>query len=201
MGEPMSRVFALGLALLVPIFAGCATVVVPPRLTGGGVAVFLLDHGHHSSLVLPAPGRHLVRYSYGDWAYYALVETGVYRGSSALFWPTQAALGRRELPGPPTASAVEEEVAVPIEHLYPVIVAPARIDALRQRLDRVFEANAGTMIYNSLYDLYFVQAPQPYSLFHDSNREVASWLVELGCRVEGGPALLSNWAVEPGAGP
>jgi hypothetical protein len=107
--------------------AGCATSVAPPKVQQGGAAIFLLDHGRHSSLVLSGPNGHIVRYSYGDWAYYALGETGPYRGTAALCWPTQGALGRRELPGPPTVPAVKNQVVVPIVHIYPLAVERSKI--------------------------------------------------------------------------
>jgi hypothetical protein len=149
-------------AALLLVLNGCITVVVPPRVQQGGGPVFLLDHGRHSSLVLP----------------------------------TQGALGRKGLPGPPTEAAVLEQVKVPIEHLFPVVVETTRIESLRLRLDRIFDSNASTRLYNPLYDLYFVHDPQAYSILHDSNQEVATWLEALGCRIRGGPALLSDWRVE-----
>ncbi len=188
-----------GLWTVMLLFAlqGCATVVVPPDAKTDGVRAFLLDHGRHTSLVLPTASGHIVRYSYGDWDYYALAETGPYRGSSALFWPTQGALGRRELAGPPAANAVRQQVKVPIVHLYSLIVKRGDVEALRRRLDGIFNSNIDTALYNPLYDLYFVHDPQPYNITHDSNREVANWLTQLGCQVRGGPALLSNWKIQP----
>ena len=190
-----------GLWVLLPVLVlqGCATVVVPPHLRSAGVTVFLLDHGHHSSLVLPTPDGHMIRYAYGDWEYYARADTGLYRGTAALLWPTQGALGRRQLPGPPTAAAVRRQVRVPIVRLYALQVKRGKTARLRRRLNGIFRSNVGTVHYNPLYDLYFVHDPQPYDMAHDSNREVANWLQRLGCRIRGGPVLLSNWKVEPPA--
>lgn len=185
----------LWIAVLLAGLQGCATVIVPPKVEHGGVPVFLLDHGHHSSLVLPAPANHIVRYSYGDWNYYARNETGLYQGLRALFEPTQAALGRRELPGPPTIAAVRRQVKVPAAHIYRLIVQADKAKTLRRRLHRVFEANESTRLYNPLYDLYFVPDPHTYDIAHDSNQQAADWLMELGCRIRGGPALFSNWKV------
>ncbi|MEJ2644743.1 MAG: hypothetical protein P8180_07385 [Gammaproteobacteria bacterium] len=187
-----------GLCTFLPLLLlqGCATVVVPPQVRPNAVTVFLLDHGHHSSLVLPTASDRIVRYAYGDWAYYAKADTGLYRGTAALLWPTQGALGRRELPGPPTAAAVRREVRVPIVRLYALKVRRSKAERLRRHLDGIFRANIKSVLYNPLYDLYFVHDPQPYDVAHDSNREVAHWLIRLGCRIRGGPALLSNWKVE-----
>jgi len=192
-----------GLWVLLPVLVlqGCATVVVPPHLGSTGVTVFLLDHGHHSSLVLPTPAGHMTRYAYGDWEYYAQADTGLYRGTSALLWPTQGALGRRQLPGPPTAAAVRQQVKVPIVRLYALKVRRGKAARLRRHLNEIFRSNIRTVLYNPLYDLYFVHDPQPYDMAHDSNHEVANWLKRLGCRIRGGPVLLSNWKVEPPATP
>lgn len=174
---------------------GCTAVVIPPKVHHGGARIFLLDHGHHSSLVLPTADQHIVRYSYGDWTYYALGDTGPYRGTSALFWPTQGALGCRELPGPPRAAAVRTQVLVPIEHIYPLTVERVKVERLRHRLQRVFRDHLDSLHYNPLYDLYFVHDPRDYDVFHDSNHQVATWLKELGCQVHG-VTLWSNWRIE-----
>lgn len=195
-GELTAAMRGLCMAVLLSGLQACATIVVPPNVEHGGVPVFLLDHGRHSSLVLPAPDHHVVRYAYGDWSYYARVETGPYRGSSALLWPTQGALGRRELPGPPTLAAVRQQVKVPVVHIFRLTVEAKKADKLRQRLHGIFEYNKSTLLYNHLYDLYFVHDPRPYDIAHDSNRQVADWLIDLGCRIRGGPPLFSNWKVE-----
>jgi hypothetical protein len=174
---------------------GCSATVIPPEVKRGGAPVFLLDHGRHSSLVLSTPDNHIVRYSYGDWTYYALADTGPYRGSSALLWPTPGTLGCRQMAGPPTVEAVKQQVAVPIVHIYPLVVEQSRIEKLRRRLNEVFQENIDTLLYNPLYDLYFVHDPHDYNILHDSNHVVATWLKALGCKVHG-VTLLSDWRVE-----
>jgi hypothetical protein len=46
-----------------------------------------------------------------------------------------------------------------------------------------------------VYDLAFVPHPDPDTISHNSNRVVAGWLEQLGCRVEG-PVLFAvcGWA-------
>ncbi|NIR59838.1 MAG: hypothetical protein GWO02_10075, partial [Gammaproteobacteria bacterium] len=138
----------------------------------------------------------IVRYSYGDWTYYAQVQAGVREASAAVLWPTRAGLGRRELPGPLTAAAVRRDVRVWVEELYELSVDSQRIARLRTRLDSIYEANLETRIYNAAYDLEFVYHPRAYWAFQNSNQVVAGWLKELGCRVRG-PVLFSNWHLEP----
>lgn len=187
--------FGVGVVALV-IFEGCTTVVVPPVAPNAPRPVFLLDHGRHASLALPRGDGGMVRYSYGDWRYYAQVKTGFLRGSAAILWPTQAALGRRELPGPLEAAAVRRNVRVWSEQLYELIVDSLAIEALRFKLDSIYEANLESRIYNSAYDLEFVHHPRAYWAFHNSNQVVAGWLEELGCRVSG-LALFSRWKLKP----
>jgi hypothetical protein len=174
---------------------GCSTVVIPPRAPLDPLPVYLLDHGQHSSLVLPSDGGNLTRYSYGDWAWYALVHTGPLQGTRALIGPTQAALGRRELAGPVNEASVRRGVLVPIEALLTINVGARNIEKLRRELDGIHELNRSKLVYNPLYDLEFVPHPEPYSLNHNSNRVVAEWLQRLGCRVRGSP-VLSRWKIK-----
>lgn len=80
--------------------AGCAATIVPPSVVAEPAKVGVLDHGRHASLIVEVPGTPaMIRYSYGDWQWYALQKTGVTEATSAVLGPTQAALGRRELVG------------------------------------------------------------------------------------------------------
>jgi hypothetical protein len=181
-------------ALLLP--ASCATVVIPPAAPVDRQAVFLLDHGRSSSLVLPRPDGRAVRYAYGDWAWYALGRTGVTEGSAALLWPSRAALGRRELPGPPAGTVIREQVAVEIDRLYELTVERADVERLAASLEATYEMNLHTRVHNPAADLEFVHHPRAYTALHNSNTVVAGWLRDLGCRVEG-PRLFASWRVRP----
>jgi hypothetical protein len=183
------------LLLALPLWlGGCAVRLDLPRQLSEPVPVFLLDHGRHSSLVLPAESGGLVRYSYGDWQYYALGRTGLASGFSALFGDTQAALGRRELPGARTAANVRSQVRIGIEQLIELRAEASDVLRLREKLDDLYQAALPVRIYNAQMDLDFVPHPEPYTLSHNSNLMVAKWLEALGCRVRGLP-ILSNWRV------
>lgn len=176
----------------------CTNVIVPPPQPLDPQRVFVLDHGRHASLVLPARGSGIVRYAYGDWRYYAEGETGPAEASAAVLLPTDAGLGRRILPEPPTAGGVRRAMRVGVEHVHEVVVEWPAVAQLREALDSIFQANEETLIYNASYDLEFVRHPRPYTIFRNSNWMVVDWLRRLGCRVHG-LLLASKWRVEPPA--
>ena len=183
--------FALVVAATLWLF-GCATTVYPPQGVAEPVQVGVLDHGHHASLIVQIPDDGMRRYSYGDWNWYALRQTGLAEGSSALLWPTQAALGRKELPGPFSPVAIPGEVRVAIENAIYLTVDASAVGRLVDRLEQIYRENSAAHVYNEAYDLVFVPHPEPYSIAHNSNQVVADWLEQLGCRVEG-TALFSVW--------
>jgi hypothetical protein len=176
--------------------AGCSTIVIPPAHPKNPRPVFLLEHGQHASLVLPGKEQGIVRYSYGDWRYYALGEKGIGTGLNALAGPTLSGLGRRELRKPATAEGVRESVLVPIANLHKLIVESSAVETLREMLDDIYRTNLSTLIYNPEIDMEFVHHPVPYSAGHNSNKVVADWLQVLGCEVLG-PTFVPNWSVRP----
>ncbi len=185
----------------VPLMQACTTVVIPPPEASEPLPVLLLDHGHHASLAVPGPDGGVVRYAYGDWSYYGSRKTNIFVAAAAVLWPTRSGLGRRQLPGPPSAIGVTRQLKVWVEHTYTLVVEAWSVARLTARLDSIFAANLETRLYNPAYDLEFVHHPDPYWALHNSNQVVAAWLTELGCRVRGA-ALFSKWEVEsPGKHP
>lgn len=179
---------------------GCATTIYPPPAVTAPATVAVLDHGRHASLVVEIPGEaRMIRYAYGDWAWYALRQTDAVEATRAIFWPSQGALGRRELAGPPSAESISRGVRVAIEHAVFIEVEAAAARDLIARLDGIYAANIATRIYNEAYDLEFVHHPDKYWVFHNSNRMVAEWLAILACEVEG-PTILSDWHLRRPAG-
>lgn len=178
-----------GLSIVCLTLTACATVVAPPASPADPRTVYLLDHGRHSSLVLPAAaGDRLIRYEYGDWDWVALDRRGPVTLLGALFCPSQAGLGRRELSGPP------ESIGVPIENLHAIDVEAENVRLLRERLEAIHETHRGEAVDNPLYELEFVHHPTPYTIAHNSNRVVADWLEDLGCHIEG-PGWRASWEV------
>lgn len=177
------------------ICSACTTVIVPPEDPVDAQPVFVLDHGVHSSLVLPAGKARIVRYAYGDWCWYVMSDTGLGEGVAALLWPTRAGLGRRELEAPQDEAGIRRVLKVTIDRVHALQAGGAEIRALRQDLDAHFEAAGGLVYYSPVYDLEFVEHPQAYSFCNNSNDMVAAWLERLGCEVCG-PGTCASWRVE-----
>jgi hypothetical protein len=188
--RPIVTLAALG------ILAACATtyIVAPPPLvsTAARAPVAVLDHGRHSSLVIGLPDGRMVRYSYGNWRWYAEGKTGVAEGYTALFRESPAALGRRVLTGPLTAEALRQQVRVVIEDTLLLDVDAAAAQRLVDKLDSIAEAGRAHMLTNENVDLDFFPHPEPYSEAHSSNRVLSGWLREMGVDVEG-DGLIADW--------
>ncbi|MFU8838770.1 MAG: hypothetical protein ACNA75_10770 [Thiohalomonadaceae bacterium] len=183
------------LLLCLPLLAACSARIVAPVPLEQPRAIFVLDHGRHSSLVLSRADGSLLRYSYGDWRYYAEGEIGFWDGLRAVFVPTAAAMGRRELPGPADAALLPGQVRVLIVHLHAMQAEAARLDQLIVVLEGLYQDGQAQRHYRADFDLEFVPHPVPYTLWHNSNRVVAEWLMQLGLQVEG-RAVLSRWQVD-----
>jgi hypothetical protein len=180
-------------ALLVQ--AGCTATVLPPAAVDEPARIAILDHGRHTSLALEEPDGAVVLYAYGDWEWFALRRTGPREASAAVLGPSQAALGKKHLPGPLTVQTMLEQVRVLVTDIIILHVERRRLDELAARLDAVFRANISSLVHNDSYDLDFVYHPEPYSVFHNSNEVVADWLEELGCRVTR-PSLFFTWKLD-----
>ncbi|WP_322520709.1 hypothetical protein SR882_07885 [Guyparkeria halophila] len=198
MTRSLRRVFRFAAAIALAggaalLLGGCSTTIVPPASVEQPQAVFVLDHGRHSSLVLPHPDG-FVRYAYGDWGWYAEVETGVAEASRAVLLPTRAGLGRSVTGRSATAGEVRAGLKVGIQELHEIQVETARVDALRSSLEGLYQDHFASLKYNAVYDLAFVEHPETYAFWNNSNHKVAEWLRRLGCAIEGS-ALWAWWKV------
>lgn len=176
------RVVVLVLLLVLLGGPGCVYRVTPPPEPADPVRVHVARHGRTSSLVLPTEGGHAA-YSYGDWRWYAENRTDACTGLAALFVPTRAALGRRqierELSDRPRPSSLEADEVMTIR------VDRSKAESLRERLDERFEAMDDEVVENPLRNAGFVPAETSYWLGHQSSTVVAGWLRDLGCEVRG----------------
>lgn len=178
--------FLFGVVLL----PGCSGRILPPPSPETPQQVFVLDHGRHSSLLLPHENG-LARYSWGDLEYYGFGNTDLSGGLHALFVPSASILARQSLPDANSLDEARAWLSVPVRQAITLEVEAEDIKRLRQRLDAHF-ATADTVLHNAAYGFDFVAYPRRYSFFDNSNRRVGDWLSELGCEIHG-PQYFSSW--------
>lgn len=196
MGNRFSRLRWLGAGSCVLLLAGCVSRVVPPEpdsLTKPA-DVYLLDHGRHSSLVLPREEGGVVRYSYGEWGWYVEGRRHLPAGAMAMLWPTKSGLGRGVYPGIDTLEQFHRLAPEGLTDVYSFPVEAGRVLALRRRLDGHFERADVEPMSSDEFGLEFVPYPRGYSAIHQSNLVVARWLRALGVEVHGSP-WFSRWRV------
>ena len=176
-----------------PLLPGCRTTVVPPPMPADPVAVFIVDYGRHSSLLLRDAGEPpVVEYVYGDWAWFALDRTSWYDVFPTVLWPTQGAIGMRRLHDVPTVESLEATLSC--EQILEITVSEQASRDLALALRAEYVAHIDSQHYQPLYDLTFVHSDDDYWLLNNCNHHVAAWLRELGCTVKGG-ALTADWLV------
>ena len=151
------------------------------------MTVHVLDHGRHSSLLLPASDGTYHRWAYGDWRYYALADKGFTSSFAALFLPTQATLGYQNV-------TAKDSVGVVVTKRYSIVVSKHDVIDLHQKLKAIFDDSA-QLKSSQKYPLEFAHHPQNYHLLHNSNKVVALWLTDLGCEVSKYP-IYANWKLQ-----
>lgn len=166
----------------------------PPAVLNEPVDFYLVDHGRHSSLVLPRE-QGVVRYAYGEWGWYVMGRRGALAGMSAMLWPTRGALGRRIFPDAAISPFPSRVAPEGVEEVFPLQAEATQVEALQRHLDRIFDAGSERAYHHPRYDLEFVPYPRAYWLGHQSNLVTAQWLERLGFEVAGTP-WLSDWRIE-----
>lgn len=197
--NPVRWLAAVGAGAVLCVTSCLTTSLEPPRHPEDPRAVFLVDHGRHSSVVIATDSGDLVRYAYGDWRYYADQDTSLRSGARALFWPTAGALARGELAGPPDALVLRGQLRVGVEDIYALDVAGVDADRVRGQLDDLHERGIGEHQYVAAYDMVFSPHPEPYTWANNSATMIARWLDDLGVNVEGW-AVVALWEVVGPAG-
>lgn len=165
-------------------------VIIPPADPINPVIVYVIDTGLHSRLVMPDGDGGLIQYAYGDWRYFALNQQDLGSAIAALLIPTQGTLGRRKYHN---LAQLKQSINANSQ-LLNFTVASAKVTQLRKLLEKRFNQNIETQIFNQLNQMHFVQDDLDYTLYHNSNHELVVWLQDLGCRVEGF-VMLANFKI------
>ena len=165
------------------VLTGCTITVTPPSSPVDPVTVYLIDHGRHSSLVLPREDGTMTEYAFGEWEWFAKMNDGLIRAPFIMLIPSQGTLGRRTLDAPATRESVLDQT--PLENLHVVIVERSDATALLARLDARFDDAIESAHHNEVYGLTFVKDEADYCLFSHCNAMTEKWLRELDCRTSG----------------
>ncbi|WP_374914650.1 DUF2459 domain-containing protein [Umezakia ovalisporum] len=177
-------------ALISLVLIASPTAIIPPANPEEPVTVYVLDLGLHSRLVLP-DNQGLIQYAYGDWRYFAFNQQDSATGIAALLIPTQGTLGRRKYENfAQLQQAMNTDVTI-----LNFAVATAKATQLKKSLDKRFNQNIETKIFNPVNQMNFVQDELNYTLYHNSNHELVVWLKNLDCRVNGF-VLVANFQVQ-----
>lgn len=168
----------------ISVFSGCAMHITPPRDVAEPAKIYLADYGRHSSVLLPEDDKTLVEFTYGQWHWFALNKNAWYNAWYLSIFPASGTLGRRVVPNDMSDEEMKSELAA--LEVYSLNVERSRAIALRDELQRMYDANIDTKVNNSLVGMDFVRAPIIYSLyFQNCNKVVAVWLERMGCHVGG----------------
>lgn len=176
------KLASVAIASILVVWLLSPATIVPPAEPVEAIAVYVTDYGWHSRLVLPSRNGVLIQYAYGDWNYFALNQQDLIHGLAALFLPTQGTLARRTFINTAQFEQVMQQENASILSLK---VGQAHVTRLLKLLDERFQRNLKTSIENLQTGLTFVQDNQEYTLLHNSNHEIATWLQDLGCQIHG----------------
>ncbi|MDH6076741.1 DUF2459 domain-containing protein [Chrysosporum ovalisporum FSS-45] len=190
MSHWISKFILAIVALISLVLIASPTAIIPPANPEEPVTVYVLDLGLHSRLVLP-DNQGLIQYAYGDWRYFAFNQQDSATGIAALLIPTQGTLGRRKYENfAQLQQAMNTDVTI-----LNFAVATAKVTQLKKSLDKRFNQNIETKIFNPVNQMNFVQDELNYTLYHNSNHELVVWLKNLDCRVNGF-VLVANFQVQ-----
>ena len=189
----MVKTAALSLFLL--LTGGCATTVYPRARPASPTAVYLLDYGIHSSLLMPAGDGWYVEYAFGDWNYAALNHTWPNDALGALLISYQSTLGRRFVELAPGELAPHPRHPAP-QNMQAIYASAADVQRVVDELDARYRQDAAQVLHNPDNDTDYVKDPEHYSIANNCNHLTARCLREIGCDIRG-LVLLSNFSVAP----
>lgn len=181
---------------LLLLLHGCSTK--PDAVTGtepfsghGDQAVFVISHGWHTGIALPArlltatnpvlekrfDGARYLEVGWGDEAFYQSEEVTFSIAASAALWPTNAVVHVVELPVSPKSYFVDSEVIM-------LCANADQLHALAAFIDRSFARDAGDNIIPRQRGIYgnsqFYAGAGDFHLFSTCNKWTAKGLQSLG---------------------
>ena len=170
----------LGISLI----SSCSTTLKSPDATVNMERVYLLKYstwGHHS-LAFYRDGK-FIEYTYGDWELFALNKRDGWTAWKNMTFNSQGALGRKlvemKLGDHICKKFVGCEIVVPFH-------APTdKVNALHISLQKNYNDNIATEVYNAKEEVYFVKHDTPYWGFHNCNHQLVEWLEFLGADIKG----------------
>lgn len=189
----------LCVVIITCLLTGCATNLTPP-CPAEDRAVYLIDYGTHSTLVLPVSSERYMEYAYADWEYAVEENRGIWGSIQAIAWPSRGALGRRYWNAPLSSRSLTRRTRAQMVHR--LKVDPSSLRRLVEELDRRFERSARQGPTKQALGMTYVHDAQSYTLSHTCNTEVIQWLERLDVQAEG-PRFWSEYRVrnpEPAVG-
>jgi len=179
---------------LLIFLGGCSTRLEIKNEPTDPVVVYLLDHGIHSSLVLPRnKGDEYVEYAFGEWKWFAQNKDAWYRVPAVLFWPTEGTLGRIEYKGAGAKDSFRKGRGEIIIHS--LNASKKRVRDLLEILDKKYENKQASEIFNQHYGMKFVPDNRSFYLWRTCNHLVAQWLEILDYGISGS-VILSSWDID-----
>jgi hypothetical protein len=178
-------------SLILGTLASCSSTIRPPLHPKDPIRVYLLKDALHVGVVLPEESDRYVEYGFGDWGWYAMNHDSWYHVFDTVLWPTQGCLGRSWMRDDSVQFALKSGKLTPLQ------VDRARVDGLLADLERRFDRNASTRVYNPAYKMYFVEDERGFWFLYNCHDAVAEWMEMLGCDVSWAWLRLDLEVAEP----
>ena len=172
------------LSICIIAFSACGTVLKLPKPTNNMDSVYLLKYstwGHHSLAFYD--GSTFTEFTYGDWDLFALNKRDAWTAWKNMTFLTQGALGRKSISLKSKESICDKFVGC--ERVVRFLAPKNKVKMLFFMLQKKYNENINTEIYNSNEDVYFVKDVESYWGLHNCNHQLVEWLELLGVEVTG----------------
>jgi hypothetical protein len=181
------------LTLLSLLCFGCANRLTPPQELIEPVTVHVVDHGRHSSLLLPDGRGGTAMYSFGEWRAFALNRNTWHDYARALFGG-HGTLGRASF-ATTEPNRLQQYIG---GELIPLRVERTEAELLLMRLAVSWEVRAAEAVDNRRVGLRLVPYTPPGGLYwglNNCNHATSRWLRSLSVDAPKA-AVFSNWTTK-----